>query len=242
MLSDVVTVGSAAQARSLGFTLPAAGKTGTTNDYHDAWFVGYTPSLATGVWIGYDRPRTIMERGYAATLAVPLWARFMTAATRGDGAEAFPIPSSVRPVSICRISGKLATDRCRNAATFTADGLLEQYSAVETEYFVAGTEPTGYCREHDAPIYQEVVFDQEAPLDAPPMRVPIAVGTTGRDPDPTPPPPAPPAPMPVAPMPPAPRPAPTPPSEPMPAPPPEQGLPNQPVPPIEEIIPPPPGG
>lgn len=159
MLSDVVTAGTAAQARSIGFTLPAAGKTGTTNDYHDAWFVGYTPSLATGVWIGYDRPRTIMERGYAASLAVPLWARFMTVATRGDAPEPFRIPSSVRPVTICRISGRLATDRCRNDST------------AATEYFVAGSEPTAYCHAHDQPSYQDVLFDQDAPPDAPPLYV-----------------------------------------------------------------------
>ena len=72
MLEDVVNAGTAAQARQLGFRLPAAGKTGTTNDYRDAWFVGYTPRLVTGVWVGYDEPRTIMRGGYAAELAVPL--------------------------------------------------------------------------------------------------------------------------------------------------------------------------
>ena len=213
MLSDVVTAGTAAKARSLGFTLPAAGKTGTTNDYHDAWFVGYSPSLATGVWFGYDRPRTIMEKGYAATLALPLWARFMTVATRGREAESFAVPPSVRPVTICRISGKLATDRCRGIVTITADGFLEHYSAVQTEYFLPGTEPKGYCPGHDGPdgpFYHAVVSDENEPLDAPLITTPGAVGTTGRDPvlAPTmpmliPPPPAPvppPAPEPVVPI------------------------------------------
>src|SRR5678815_5385476 len=66
MLQDVVNAGTAAQGRQVGFKLPAAGKTGTTNDYHDAWFVGYTPRLVTGVWVGYDQPRTIIRGGYAA--------------------------------------------------------------------------------------------------------------------------------------------------------------------------------
>jgi penicillin-binding protein 1A len=182
MLSDVVTAGTAAQVRSLGFTLPAAGKTGTTNDYHDAWFVGYTPSLATGVWIGYDRPRTIMERGYAATLAVPLWARFMTEATRGHDAEPFPVPSSVHPVAICRLSGKLATDRCRGVVTITADGFVEQYSTAYTEYFVAGSEPEDYCPLHHDPSYQALTFDEDDLLDAAPMSIPGAVATTGPTP------------------------------------------------------------
>ena len=81
MLSDVVNYGTAYRARQEGFTLPAAGKTGTTNDYVDAWFVGYTPNLATGVWIGFDKPRTIIANGFAGELAVPLWARFMKIAT-----------------------------------------------------------------------------------------------------------------------------------------------------------------
>jgi penicillin-binding protein 1A len=194
MLSDVVAGGTAAQARSLGLTVPAAGKTGTTNDYHDAWFVGYTPSLAAGVWIGYDRPRTIMEKGYAATLAVPLWARFMAAATRGQATEPFAVPAGVRPVAICRISGKLATDRCRNATTIGADGFLRSSSSVETEYFVAGTEPHAYCQGHSEPVYEELVFEEppyDAPFDAASTHVPDAIGTTGDHPASVPQPPAP---------------------------------------------------
>jgi penicillin-binding protein 1A len=64
--------------------LPAGGKTGTTNDYKDAWFIGFTPSLVAGVWVGYDQPRTIRREGYAAELAVPMWTRFMKAATKGQ--------------------------------------------------------------------------------------------------------------------------------------------------------------
>src|SRR3989442_15538169 len=60
MLADVIDAGTAARARAMGFTLPAAGKTGTTNDFMDAWFVGFTPNLVAGVWVGYDQPRTIM--------------------------------------------------------------------------------------------------------------------------------------------------------------------------------------
>ncbi|HEV8316390.1 MAG TPA: PBP1A family penicillin-binding protein, partial [Vicinamibacterales bacterium] len=81
MLEDVVNAGTGAQVRRLGFNLPAAGKTGTTNDYRDAWFIGYTPTLVTGVWVGYDQPRMIMQGGYAAQLAVPLWTRFMMTVT-----------------------------------------------------------------------------------------------------------------------------------------------------------------
>ena len=147
MLSDVVNGGTAWQTRQFGMTRPAAGKTGTTNEYRDAWFVGYTPYLVTGVWVGYDRPRTIEARGYAATLAVPLWSRFMAGATKGDKPTPFARPATVTGVTICRLSGKRATDACRSA-TDVADGSSTPRAAAYTEYFTRGTEPTDYCDWH----------------------------------------------------------------------------------------------
>jgi 1A family penicillin-binding protein len=138
MLEDVIDAGTAAQARALGFRLPAAGKTGTTNEYRDAWFVGYTTSLVTGVWVGYDQPRTIIRGGYAAQLAVPMWARFMTAATRGDKPEWFPPPPGVITVEIDGASGRLANSECRRAPD----------AAVRLEYFAQGTEPIDVCPLH----------------------------------------------------------------------------------------------
>jgi penicillin-binding protein 1A len=122
MMSDVINGGTAWQARRVGFTLPAAGKTGTTNDYHDAWFVGFTPHLVTGVWIGYDMPRTIIANGYAGELAVPLWGRFMATATRNDKPDRFAMPPTVVPVTICRLSGKLPSAGCESAVMFDSDG------------------------------------------------------------------------------------------------------------------------
>jgi len=83
MLRGVIDGGTGYGVRQMGFQLPAAGKTGTTNDYKDAWFIGFTPSLVTGVWVGYDQPQTIRRNGYAAELAVPMWTRFMKVATKG---------------------------------------------------------------------------------------------------------------------------------------------------------------
>jgi penicillin-binding protein 1A len=77
VLAKVFERGTAASAKSLGWTRPAAGKTGTTDDYHDAWFVGYTSSLTCGVWVGLDKPETIVQRGYGATLALPVWVDVM---------------------------------------------------------------------------------------------------------------------------------------------------------------------
>ncbi len=104
MLADVVDHGTGASARSTGFTLPAAGKTGTTNDYRDAWFVGFTPSLVAGVWVGFDQPKTIMPGGYASALAVPIWGRFMHEATAGDPPRWLDQPSGIVAVEICEDS------------------------------------------------------------------------------------------------------------------------------------------
>src|SRR2546428_10876528 len=71
MMADVVNAGTAWQARRVGFTLPAAGKTGTTNDYRDAWFVGFTPPLVAGVWVGDHMPRTIIPNGYPGRAGGP---------------------------------------------------------------------------------------------------------------------------------------------------------------------------
>jgi 1A family penicillin-binding protein len=139
MLADVVNSGTAWPARREGFMLPAAGKTGTTNDYHDAWFIGFTPHLTTGVWVGYDQPRTIIGRGYAAELAVPMWARFMKEATRNDKPDWFARPRGMTTARICRLSGKLATDSCHD----------DQKSLAYYENFVAGTEPTETCPIHN---------------------------------------------------------------------------------------------
>ena len=81
ILTQVLDHGTAASARSLGFNKPAAGKTGTTNDFKDAWFIGYTQSLTCGVWVGLDKPKTIIPKGYGSALALPVWVEFMNAAS-----------------------------------------------------------------------------------------------------------------------------------------------------------------
>jgi 1A family penicillin-binding protein len=148
MMADVINAGTAARARSMGFTLPAAGKTGTTNDFNDAWFIGFTPKLATGVWVGFDQPRTILPNGFAAEIAVPVWTKFMKAATQGDPPDWIVPPAGIVAMSVCRISGKLATDQCRDAEVVNKYGEVERKSTVYTEFFARGTEPTAYCDEH----------------------------------------------------------------------------------------------
>jgi penicillin-binding protein 1A len=150
MMADVINAGTAARARSLGFTLPAAGKTGTTNDYNDAWFVGFTPSLVTGVWVGFDQPHTILPNGFAADVAVPLWASFMKVATRGARPEWLTPPQAIVTTDVCRMSGKLAVDGCEHADVIDDHGKLTRRSMVYTEYFARGTQPTTTCDIHSS--------------------------------------------------------------------------------------------
>jgi penicillin-binding protein 1A len=117
LMEQVLTSGTAASARSLGFKLPAAGKTGTTNDYKDAWFVGYTNALTCGVWVGFDQPVTIVPRGYGAALALPVWTQVMTkAAARYPAYELEPTMPMVS-ATVCSISNHLATTGCNAAGT-----------------------------------------------------------------------------------------------------------------------------
>ena len=151
MLSDVINSGTAYRARQAGFVLPAAGKTGTTNDYVDAWFVGFTPHLVTGVWIGFDQPTKIIANGYAGELAVPVWASFMKVATKADKPDWFDRPSNIVTVNVCRVSGKLPNGGCDHVEVVNRDGGLENRSMIYSEYFVKGTEPTELCPLHPSP-------------------------------------------------------------------------------------------
>jgi penicillin-binding protein 1A len=117
-LEGVLSRGTAASAKSLGLDRTAAGKTGTTDDYRDAWFVGFTNSLTCGVWVGFDQPQAIEQRGYGAALALPIWVKIIERASRTkypDGDFAPPEPLS--HVELCSVSNEVATDECRSAGT-----------------------------------------------------------------------------------------------------------------------------
>lgn len=136
LLQDVVDRGTGATVRSAGFYLPAAGKTGTTNDGKDAWFIGMTPDLVAGVWIGFDQPEPILPGASGGSLAAPAWADFMIHAY-----ESRPAPSGWTPpatlvrVHVDTVSGHIATGRC-------------PAEDVRLEYFLPGTEPLDYCPLH----------------------------------------------------------------------------------------------
>jgi penicillin-binding protein 1A len=186
MLSDVINAGTAFRARQNGFALPAAGKTGTTNDYNDAWFVGFTPHLVTGVWVGFDQPQTIASGGYAGELAVPIWAAFMKRATRGDKPDWFERPANVVGLSVCRVSGKLPTGGCDSVAVVNRDGSLEKRSMVYTDYFVRGTQPADICTLHTVSFTERLagIFGKDAgvPVSAADVGLPPAAASTSGTP------------------------------------------------------------
>ena len=117
LMEQVLTSGTAASAKSLGFKLPAAGKTGTTNDYKDAWFLGYTNALTCGVWVGFDQPVTIIPHGYGAALALPVWTEVMTKAAQRYPANELQPTMPMARATVCSISNHLATTGCNAAGT-----------------------------------------------------------------------------------------------------------------------------
>ena len=117
-LGKVIERGTAQGAKQLGFTRVAAGKTGTTNDYKDAWFIGYTSTLTCGVWVGLDKPQTIMAKGYGAALALPIWVDVMNAGTPARyPARPFAPPAPLVRCTACGLSNELATGNCERAGT-----------------------------------------------------------------------------------------------------------------------------
>ncbi|MEX2584578.1 MAG: PBP1A family penicillin-binding protein [Gemmatimonadota bacterium] len=141
MMQDVVDRGTGSRVRSAGlpWTVPAAGKTGTTNDAADAWFVGFTPEVSAGVWVGFDRRQRITVGGGGGSIAAPVWGRVMADyyGTRAAPGPWIP-PADLVSATIDRQSGHLATSACP-----------EEH--LDTEWFLSGTEPREYCPLHAEP-------------------------------------------------------------------------------------------
>ena len=133
MLESVMDHGTGYPARAAGFTLPAAGKTGTMDEYMDAWFVGYVPSLVVGTWVGFDEKKTIGPNMTGAHAALPIWTEIMTGATRGKPVEDFELPVGITTRLVCSETNMLATDQCPEPSN---------------ELFEEGSEPTEYCNQH----------------------------------------------------------------------------------------------
>jgi penicillin-binding protein 1A len=141
LMRDVVDHGTGYGVRAAGglpYGVPAAGKTGTTNEAADVWFIGVTPDLVAGVWLGFDRPQAIGATASGGGLAAPVWGRIVAAYYREHPVPpAWPQPPEVVVRSVDRETGMLATPDCPG----------EQ---VSDEYYASGTEPTEYCPLHPA--------------------------------------------------------------------------------------------
>jgi penicillin-binding protein 1A len=131
MLRGAIERGTGVAARSLG--RPIAGKTGTTNDFSNAWFVGYTPSIAAGVWVGHDRVRTLGRDETGARAALPIWIALMREVLKDRPAEDFALPENVTMARVDMVTGFLANPTCPRPVIMA---------------FLAGTEPTRFCPIH----------------------------------------------------------------------------------------------
>jgi len=185
MLADVISSGTGTRARNTGFKLPAAGKTGTTDDYSDAWFIGYTPHLLTGVWFGLDQPAPIMAAGFAGTVAVPAWTSFMKEATAGARPDWYAMPADVEKVAICPLSGARATEACRHQF---------QYMPAEIPVATGGVldanglpvVPALPVQSPRAEVYEDIFPVGTVPMDPCPLHNPdSAGGVIGTSPTPS---------------------------------------------------------
>lgn len=145
LLRGVIERGTAWKARELG--RPAAGKTGTTNDFRDAWFMGYTPNLVAGVWVGYDDHRSIGPKETGARTALPIWLEFIKKSLGNREKEDFTVPDGILFKQIDPRTGLLSTENCKQSYR---------------EAFMPGTEPRKFCDEL-APSGEEPPVPDEAP-------------------------------------------------------------------------------
>jgi len=137
-----VDAGTASSARTLGVSGPIGGKTGTTDGYHDAWFVGFSSAVVVGVWVGFDQPEPIGREAYAARIALPIWADFMKRAAPLRPPREFAVPSTVEGESLCRVSHLRPVESC----------------PVYTEYFKEGDDkPSQLCPLHRGSLKQVAV-------------------------------------------------------------------------------------
>ncbi len=161
MLRSVVDEGTGHAVRDYGIRAPVAGKTGTTNNGTDVWFVGYTPSVVAGFWFGYDEPRPLGGGASGGRLAAPAWAEFYQAGWKEQEREWVAPPGLVRR-TIDADNGLLASEACPR---------------VRDEWFKTGSEPTAYC-----PLdHVEAPDDPRADVPAPVQVIPRAIEKAGKE-------------------------------------------------------------
>ena len=112
MLEDVIDRGTASAARGWGIRFDAGGKTGTTDDFKDAWFIGFSTSVVAGVWVGFDQPKTIGRDAYGARYALPIWSDFMRRAAQRRPPQVFEMASGLHEEQLCRVSYLRPVEGC----------------------------------------------------------------------------------------------------------------------------------
>jgi membrane carboxypeptidase/penicillin-binding protein len=122
MLRDVIDRGTGSSARALGVRGSVGGKTGTTDEYRDAWFVGFSSSVVVGVWVGFDQPATIGRDAYGARVALPIWADFMKRTARQFPAGEFAVPSGIHTEELCKESYLRPVEGCPTYSEYFKDG------------------------------------------------------------------------------------------------------------------------
>jgi membrane carboxypeptidase/penicillin-binding protein len=122
MLRDVIERGTGASARTLGVSGVVGGKTGTTDGYRDAWFVGFSRSVVVGVWVGFDQPAPIGNDAYAARVALPIWAEFMKRTAKSFPATEFDVPGGLRQEDLCQVSYLRPVEDCPAYVEYFKEG------------------------------------------------------------------------------------------------------------------------
>jgi len=131
MMMDVIQSGTGKRARSIG--RPLAGKTGTTNNFQDAWFVGYAPNLAVGVWVGFDSVEQLGKRESGAHAALPIWIQFVAKALKTVPVQTFAIPEGIQFAEIDQTTGTLVSEPTTHTTTEVfAEGTVPQRPARST--------------------------------------------------------------------------------------------------------------
>ena len=133
LLESVINEGYGRNSRLFGFKEPAAGKTGTTDECTDAWFVGFTNELAVGVWSGFDRKKTMGRRMTGARVSLPTWTEIMKAHYRDHKGEPFKVPDGIVNRVVCEDTGLIAIRNCPR---------------IRREVFIDGSEPRRTCDRH----------------------------------------------------------------------------------------------
>nr|MBN2277957.1 PBP1A family penicillin-binding protein [candidate division Zixibacteria bacterium] len=154
MMQSVIESGTGRGVRWRGFTRPAGGKTGTSDNFCDNWFIGYTPQITTGVWVGFDDKTSIGRNQTGSTNALPIWTGIMKAAHDSLPIMDFEVPEGIEFVDICLESGKLATDRCVNVRreVFRTESVPQETCPLHPSkglYVGPGTEENNFLNPED---------------------------------------------------------------------------------------------